>query len=101
MVEFLPVTICVAESAAAACITENVLARNVGTVQDSALPRTVLRRNSRRVLRVMSLFIKRGGGVVEQWSDEIGMFAHHSRTPLLQLLSRQLIFRVAHYEPNS
>ncbi len=37
---------------------ENVLARNVGTVQDSALPRTVLRRNSRRVLRVMSVFIE-------------------------------------------
>ena len=34
-----------------------VSARNVGTVHESALPRTVLRRNSRRVWSVISFFI--------------------------------------------
>src|SRR5580692_8387695 len=57
MVESLPVAICVAESAACACNAENVSARNAGTVHDSALPRTVRRKNSRRVWRVISFFI--------------------------------------------
>src|ERR1700722_12193260 len=57
MVESLPVAICVAVSAACACNAENVSARNAGTVHDSALPRTVRRKNSRRVWRVISFFI--------------------------------------------
>jgi hypothetical protein len=47
----------IAESTASACSEANVLARNVGTVHDRALPRTVERRNSRRVLRVNSVFM--------------------------------------------
>src|SRR5439155_27197388 len=43
---------------ASACIAENVLAKKVGTVQESAPPRTVLRRNSRRVRRESSFFIR-------------------------------------------
>ena len=40
-----------------ACSAVKVSARNAGTVHDSALPRTVVRRNSRRVWRVISFFI--------------------------------------------
>src|SRR5580698_7350534 len=57
MVESLPVMIWVAESAACDCSAEKVSARKAGTVQDNALPRTVRRKNSRRVWRVISLFI--------------------------------------------
>src|SRR5271170_1144584 len=57
MVESFPVTICVAESAAWLCSAANVLARKLGTVHDSALPRTVVRKNSRRVWSVISFFI--------------------------------------------
>src|SRR4051794_8573362 len=59
MVESLPVVICVARSIASACSAENVFARNVGTVQESALVNTVRRKNSRRVCRVTSFFILR------------------------------------------
>src|SRR6185312_12488941 len=57
MVESLPVVICVARSMASAWSAENVFARNVGTVHESALVRTVRRRNSRRVWRVISFFM--------------------------------------------
>src|SRR5580700_7941912 len=57
MDESLPVAICVAESAACAWSAEKVSARNAGTVQVSALPRTVRRKNSRRVWRVISFFM--------------------------------------------
>src|SRR5712671_6829972 len=57
MVESLPVTICVAESAASVCSAVKVLARNAGTVHDNALPSTVVRKNSRRVWSVISFFI--------------------------------------------
>src|SRR6266850_1396930 len=57
MVESLPVTTCVAESAASLCKAVSVLARNAGTVHDRALPSTVDRRNSRRVWSVISFFI--------------------------------------------
>src|SRR6516225_9786350 len=57
IVESLPVTICVAESAASLCNAAKVSARNAGTVQDNALPSTVLRKNWRRVCSVISFFI--------------------------------------------
>src|SRR5215472_8534219 len=57
MVESLPVVICVARSMASACNAENVFARKVSTVHESALVSTVRRRNSRRVWRVISFFI--------------------------------------------
>jgi hypothetical protein len=44
-------------SAASECKAEKVFARKAGTVHDRALPNIVERRNSRRVLRVMSFFI--------------------------------------------
>src|SRR3954471_14979093 len=59
IVESFPVVICVARSIASACSAENVFARNVGTVQERALVKTVRRRNSRRVWRVISFFILR------------------------------------------
>ena len=55
--ESLPVTICVDLSAASACSAEKVFARKVGTVHDSALPRTVVRKNSRLVFREKCSFI--------------------------------------------
>ena len=57
MVASLPVTICVAESAASLCSAAKVSARNAGTVHDSALPSTVVRKNWRRVWSVISFFI--------------------------------------------
>src|SRR5579864_6356363 len=57
IVESLPVVICVVRSMASACSAENVFARKVGTVHESALVSMVRRRNSRRVWRVISFFI--------------------------------------------
>src|ERR1043166_7511816 len=57
MVESRPVATCVALSSASACNAENVFPRKAGTVQDRAPPRTVWRRNSRRVWRVISFFM--------------------------------------------
>src|SRR4051812_32316018 len=71
MDESLPVAICVALSAASAWSAVKVFERNVGTVHESAPVRTVRRRNSRRVWRVISFFIL-----------------------------RHLIFRCAHHEPD-
>src|SRR6185312_2120747 len=68
IVESFPVVICVARSAASACSAENVFAKNVGTVHDSALVRMVRRKNSRRVCRVISFFIL---------SDLIFLCRHH------------------------
>src|SRR5271154_4124995 len=58
IVSSLPVTICLEESAASPCSAANVSARNAGTVHDNALPRTVVRKNSRRVWSVISFFIR-------------------------------------------
>src|SRR5215472_15793213 len=51
------------ESAACACKAEKVSARNVGTVHERALVRTVRRKNSRRVWRVISFFMIRLPGI--------------------------------------
>src|SRR4051812_44775762 len=75
MVESRPVAIWVAESAAFACSEEKVFAKKAGTVQESALPSMVVRRNSRRVLSEGSVFI--------------GSFG-----------SGQLIFGCAHHQPD-
>src|SRR5438132_12035237 len=58
MLASAPETIWVALSAASACMAAKVLARKVGTVQVSAPPRREERRNSRRVLKEKSWFIK-------------------------------------------
>src|SRR5712672_2402663 len=70
MFESRPVAACVALSAASECNTENVFAKKVGTVHERAPPRTVERRNSRRVLRVISLFIILGELILGRAHDE-------------------------------
>src|SRR5580658_8668695 len=57
MVLSAPVTIWVEESAASLWRAAKVLARNAGTVHERALPRTVVRKNWRRVWSVISFFI--------------------------------------------
>src|ERR1700723_4395536 len=64
MVASLPVVIWVEESAAWLCNAVKVSAKKAGTVHDSALPSTVVRKNSRRVCRVISFFIYASGNLV-------------------------------------
>jgi hypothetical protein len=63
-----PVTGGLAWSAARASSAEKVLARKAGTVHDRAPPSTVARRNSRRVLRQSSFFVRQTG-TCPPWRD--------------------------------
>src|ERR1700760_3023026 len=86
MVESFPVVICVALSMASACSAEKVFARNVGTVQERALVRTVRRRNSRRVWRVISFFITSGDLIIGS--------AHHEANGVADVVFVQCGFAV-------
>src|SRR5437870_1497038 len=87
MVESRPVAVCVVFKAASAWSAENVFARNVGTVHESAPPRTVLRRNSRRVWRGISLFINprsvdiRGCSSRAEWHSGLPLRQDHLWNP--------------------
>src|SRR5215469_14736862 len=95
MVPSLPVAVWMAESAAWPCSAVNVLARNAGTVHDSALPNTVLRKNSRRVWSVISFFIFLGGiNAAIQLCDLICGCGHHQANDCLDVCVSQLSARI-------